>query len=69
MDDYGNAEGKRTLSDADVEAIAKVLETRLSNKFYRDLGRGFWGIVWKAILGFLVFVAAQGAMGNWPWGK
>lgn len=68
MDDFGSE--IRTLTDADVDAIAAKLESRLTNKFYRDLGRGFWGIVWKAILGFLVFLAAQGAAtGNWPWSK
>lgn len=65
MDDYGNGGALRLLSDADVEAIAAALEKRLTNKFYRDLGKGFWGLVWKALLGFLVFVAAQGAVNKW----
>lgn len=60
-----NVTGTRTLSDEDVNAIAAALEKRLENKFYRDLGRGFWGLVWKAILGFLVFVAAQAVYGTW----
>lgn len=61
MDDYGTQiEGPRTLTEADVQAIAVALEKRLENKFYRDLGRGFWGLVWKVAIGFLVFVAAQG---------
>lgn len=67
MDDFGNVapEGPRTLTDADVGAIALALETRLTKKFYQDLGKGFWGLVWKALLGFLVFLAAQGAANQW----
>jgi hypothetical protein len=52
----------RQLSDGDVTAIVDALETRLTDKFYRDLGRGLWGLVWKAIIGALVFIAAYGAI-------
>lgn len=51
----------RQLSDADVTAIVDALETRLTDKFYRDVGKGIWGIVWKAILSAMLFVAAYGA--------
>ena len=57
----------RTLTDKDIELLSAALETRLTNKFYRDLGKGFWGLVWKALLGFLVFVAAQHASGFKFW--
>jgi hypothetical protein len=52
----------RQLSDGDVTAIVDALETRLTDKFYRDLGKGLWGLVWKAIIGALVFIAAYGAI-------
>jgi hypothetical protein len=53
---------KRILGDGDVTAIVDALEVRLTDKFYRDLGKGLWGMVWKALIGALVFVAAYGAM-------
>lgn len=52
----------RNLTDGDVDAIVKSLESRVTDKFYRDLGKGFWGIVWKAIMGALLFIAAYGAV-------
>jgi hypothetical protein len=52
----------RQLSDGDVTAIVDALETRLTDKFYRDLGKGLWGVVFKAIIGALVFIAAYGAI-------
>jgi len=52
---------ERNLSDADVKAIVDALEVRLTDKFYRDLGKGLWGITWKAIIGAMVFIAAYGA--------
>ncbi len=52
---------ERSLTDKDVDAIVDALENRLTEKFYRDMGKGFWGVIWKAILGALFFVAAYGA--------
>ena len=52
----------RQLSDDDVTAIVDALEGRLTDKFYRDLGKGLWGLFWKAIIGAIVFVAAYGAL-------
>jgi len=52
----------RQLSDADVTAIVDALEVRLTDKFYRDVGKGLWGMVWKALIGAMVFVAAYGAL-------
>lgn len=66
MDDFGNSTERRTLTDADVQALAGELEKRMEQKFYRDLGKGLWGLVWKAVLGFLVFTAAQH---SGPWWK
>lgn len=52
----------RLISDADVTAIVDALETRITDKFYRDVGKGIWGMVWKAILGSMLFIAAYGAI-------
>jgi hypothetical protein len=54
--------GPRKLSDGDVIAIVDALEVRLTDKFYRDLGKGLWGMVFKAFIGALVFIAAYGAL-------
>jgi hypothetical protein len=52
----------RQLTDDDVIAIVDALEGRLTDKFYRDLGKGLWGLFWKAVIGVIVFVAAYGAL-------
>jgi hypothetical protein len=54
------------LTDADVTALAVALEKRLEKKFYHDLGKGLWGLTLKAILGALIFIAAQHST---PWWK
>lgn len=51
----------RTLTDADVEAVADALEKRLVEKFYADLGRGVWGYVRKAIVIVVLAVVVAGA--------
>lgn len=54
--------GERNLSDGDVTAIVDALEQRLTDKFHRDLGKGVWGMTWKAIVATLCFIAAYGAI-------
>lgn len=49
-------DSNRTLTDADIEAILEAAKSR----FYKDLGKGFWGIVWKAVLVVLIGIAAHG---------
>jgi len=55
-------EEDRKLSDADVNAIVDQLETKVAERFYGDLGRGVWGVVWKAIVVAIVGIAAYGSM-------
>ncbi|MYM31478.1 hypothetical protein GTP58_24395 [Duganella sp. CY15W] len=55
-------EEDRKLSDADVNAIVDQLETKVAERFYGDLGRGVWGVVWKAIIVAIVGIAAYGSM-------
>lgn len=51
----------RTLTDADVEAVADALEKRLTEKFYADLGRGVWAYVRKAFVVIVLAIVAAGA--------
>jgi hypothetical protein len=53
---------ERKLNDADVEAIVSKMEERMTERFYGDIGRGVWAIVWKAVISALVLVAAYGSM-------
>lgn len=63
-----------TLSREEVEAIAEAIvrkgEQALVNRFYGNLGKGLWAVVWKALVLGLVALAAYGAAngGHRPWG-
>lgn len=60
---------ERTLSDADVEAIADLVLEKLENKVYHDFGKGVWSIVSKVLLAGLLAFAAYGAAtgGKFTW--
>ena len=60
-DDHA-AEDERCLTDADVQALADELENRLVNRFYKNLGRGVWSMVWRALVFVLVGLASYGAI-------
>lgn len=51
---------QRTLTDADVEAIADALQVRIKEEFYHDLGAGVWSLAWKAAVGIIVAIAYYG---------
>ena len=53
--------GLRSLTDADVEAIVAKGEEVLLARFYGNLGKGLWSLVWKAALLAIIAVAAYGA--------
>lgn len=57
-------QGKRTLSDADVEAIAKAMEDRLTSRMVRGAGTGALAILKKlvlwAVIGLLGYALAHG---------
>ena len=55
-------EEDRKLTDADIDAIVDRLETKVAERFYGDLGRGVWGVVWKAIVVAIVGIAAYGSV-------
>lgn len=52
----------RALTYADIEAIADMLEVRLINRFYRNLGRGVWGMAKKGAVAALLILAAYGGV-------
>lgn len=62
----------RTLSDADVEAIAEKVMEQFAERFYSNIGKGLWGVVSKALLGLMIVLAAWGAATggkfHWPSG-
>lgn len=51
----------RMLTDEDIDAIADVLEVRLVERFYSNLGQGVWGLAKKGIIMALLALAAYGA--------
>lgn len=51
----------RNLSDADIIEIVDQLEARVAARFYSDLGRGVWALVWKAAVLALIGIAAYGS--------
>lgn len=61
MSDEHEERRARVLTDSDIEAIADVLEERLANRFYRNLGRGVWGLAKKGAVALLLTLAAYGA--------
>lgn len=58
----------RLITDDDVEAIAAALEKRMADKFYKDLGKGVWGVVWRTAIIILLVLAAYGAVRSAPFG-
>ncbi|MFZ3289252.1 MAG: hypothetical protein WA191_20730 [Telluria sp.] len=44
-----------------MKAIVDQLENRVTERFYGDLGRGVWGVVWKAIILAIIGIAAYGS--------
>jgi hypothetical protein len=55
---------KRTLSDADVQAIAEQIERSFLRTFQLNVGRGVLGMVWRVFIYALVGLAAYGAGGG-----
>jgi hypothetical protein len=50
-------QGERTLSDADVEAIAAQLKEQLRNEFIRGAGVGVLRFAWKGLTYLIVGLA------------
>jgi hypothetical protein len=58
-------ESNRSLTDADVEAITEALREKVIMEFYKDLGRGVWGLVWRLIVLAIIAIAAFGSLKEW----
>lgn len=57
-------DNERTLTDADVDAIAKALEKRIADRFRHDVGAGVIKTVWQMMLwGFVALLAWFAAKG------
>ncbi|PRY07074.1 hypothetical protein [Paraburkholderia sp. BL25I1N1] len=54
----------RTLTEADVKAIAAQIEVGITQRFQLNVGRGVLALVWKVILYALIATAAYGAGGG-----
>ena len=51
---------ERALTDEDIDALAEALERTLSDRFYHNLGRGFWGLIWRGMILAGMALAAYG---------
>ncbi|WP_124861873.1 hypothetical protein [Burkholderia anthina] len=54
-------EDNRTLTDADVRAIAAQIESGITQRFQVNVGRGVLGLAWRVFMYALVALAAYGA--------
>jgi hypothetical protein len=62
-------EDKRTLTDADVDALAERLEKSVLQRFQLNIGRGVLALLWKWFMLALLALAAYGAGGGFKkWG-
>lgn len=55
---------KRSLTDADVRAIAEQIERGITQRFQLNVGRGVLHMVWRFFLYACVLIAAYGAGGG-----
>lgn len=51
----------RSLTDADIEALANILEERLADRFYNNLGRGVWAMAKRGVVIVVLALAGYGA--------
>ena len=51
---------ERALTDEDIAALADALERTLTDRFYHNLGRGFWGLIWRGMILAGMALAAYG---------
>ncbi|MGN6657090.1 MAG: hypothetical protein ACTHJ9_17355 [Rhodanobacter sp.] len=55
---------KRTLTQADVQAIAEQIERTFLRQFQLNVGRGILGFAWRAFIYAVIALAAYGAGGG-----
>lgn len=56
---------ERTLSDADVDAIAARLETRLADRLVRGAGNGALGLLKRLIVALILISAGYALSHGW----
>lgn len=58
-------QGDRTLSDADVDAIAARLENRLADRLVRGAGNGALGLLKRLIVALVLIAAGYALSHGW----
>ncbi len=53
--------GDRNLTEEDVGAIVDEMERRMVERFFSNVGKGVWNLVWRALVVLMAVVAAYGA--------
>lgn len=51
----------RKLSEEDVTAVVDELERRIVERFFSNVGKGVWNLVWRGLIVLMVVLAAYGA--------
>jgi len=51
----------RNLTDDDVHAVVDELERRIVERFFSNVGKGVWNLVWRALVVLMAVIAAYGA--------
>lgn len=50
---------QRTLTDADLEALAEKVIAKFEKKFYMSIGQKFWGMAWITLVGIIIGLAGE----------
>jgi len=54
-------EANRNLTEDDVKAVVDELERRMVERFFSNVGKGVWHIVWRTLIVLMIVLAAYGA--------
>jgi len=54
-------EAHRNLTEEDVNAVVDELERRIVERFFSNVGKGVWNLVWRALVVVMAVIAAYGA--------
>lgn len=54
-------EQNRNLTDEDVQAVVDELEKRVVERFFSNVGKGVWNLVWRVLVVAMIGLAAYGA--------
>lgn len=52
----------RNLTEDDVIAVVDEMERRVVERFFSNIGKGVWELVWRALVLAMVGLAAYGAI-------